>query len=261
MLAPVLDPLDVARPSRRAAHGTRTSSGHGCMILTPKPPPTSGAMHSTLASGQPELGRDGRPHAGRGLGGGVEPQRLLVAVPAGVDALALHRACRRCARCRGRGSACAGRRRWRRRRRRPPAPCARRRCPGTSSWTSTSAGAGLLQTHDDGQLLVVDPDPLAGVLGDVAVGRDDHDDGLADVVDHARAPGSSRSSAWVSVGCGISSGSGSADPAVAGPRGCRSPTTPSTSSASVTSMSRMRAWACGLRTNAAASASWPRSSR
>ncbi len=40
-------------------------------------------------------------------------------------------------------------------------------------------GAGPLQTHDDGQLLVVDPDPLAGVLGDVAVGRDHHDHGLA----------------------------------------------------------------------------------
>ncbi len=37
-----------ARASRRAAQGTSTSSGHGCTIFTPKPPPTSGAMHSTL---------------------------------------------------------------------------------------------------------------------------------------------------------------------------------------------------------------------
>ena len=38
-----------------AAHGTSTSSGHGCTIFTPKPPPTSGAMHSTLSSGRPSF--------------------------------------------------------------------------------------------------------------------------------------------------------------------------------------------------------------
>ncbi len=41
----------------------------------------------------------------------------------------------------------------------------------------------VLDPDDDGQLLVAHPDPLARVLGDVAVGRDDHDDGLTDVVD------------------------------------------------------------------------------
>ena len=45
------------------------------------------------------------------------------------------------------------------------------------------AGAGRLDPHDDGQLLVQDPDPPRRVLGDVAVPRDDHDDRLADVVD------------------------------------------------------------------------------
>ena len=45
------------------------------------------------------------------------------------------------------------------------------------------AVAGGLDADDDGQLLVGDADALAGVLGDVAVGRDDHDDRLADVVD------------------------------------------------------------------------------
>ena len=44
-----------SRPSRIAAHGTRISSGHGCMILTPKPPPTSGAITSTFGSGRPSL--------------------------------------------------------------------------------------------------------------------------------------------------------------------------------------------------------------
>ena len=31
------------------------SSGHGCMIFTPNPPPTSGAITSTLGSGRPSL--------------------------------------------------------------------------------------------------------------------------------------------------------------------------------------------------------------
>ena len=43
------------RPSRIAAIGTRISSGHGCMILTPNPPPTSGAITSTFGSGNPSL--------------------------------------------------------------------------------------------------------------------------------------------------------------------------------------------------------------
>ena len=33
-----------------AAIGISSSSGHGCTIFTPKPPPTSGAMTSTLSS-------------------------------------------------------------------------------------------------------------------------------------------------------------------------------------------------------------------
>ena len=39
------------RPSRIAAIGTRISSGHGCTILTPKPPPTSGVITSTRSTG------------------------------------------------------------------------------------------------------------------------------------------------------------------------------------------------------------------
>ena len=38
-----------------AANGTVISSGHGCTILTPKPPPTSGAITSTLVSGSPSF--------------------------------------------------------------------------------------------------------------------------------------------------------------------------------------------------------------
>src|SRR5919204_43287 len=44
-----------SRPSSRAAHGMRISSGHGCTILTPKPPPTSGAITSTSAGGRSSL--------------------------------------------------------------------------------------------------------------------------------------------------------------------------------------------------------------
>ena len=55
--------------------------------------------------------------------------------------------------------------------------------------------------------VVGDDDPLGGVLGEVAVPRDHHHDGLADVVDLVagqRVAGARR----VSDGCGMSSGSG-----------------------------------------------------
>ena len=38
-----------------AASGTRSSSGHGWLIFTPKPPPTSGVTTSTLARSRPSL--------------------------------------------------------------------------------------------------------------------------------------------------------------------------------------------------------------
>ena len=44
---------EVAVITGAAAHGISTSSGQGCMILTPKPPPTSGVMQSTLVKGRP----------------------------------------------------------------------------------------------------------------------------------------------------------------------------------------------------------------
>ena len=54
---------------------------------------------------------------------------------------------------------------------------------GTSSWTSTPASRAFSMPDDDRQRLVAHPDPRRGVLGEVAVAGDDHDDGLADVVD------------------------------------------------------------------------------
>ncbi len=75
-------------PSAMAAIGTSSSSGHGCTILTPNPPPTSGATTSTFSSDSLQLGRDGRAHRGGGLGGGVHAQRGVVVVPDGVHAFA-----------------------------------------------------------------------------------------------------------------------------------------------------------------------------
>ena len=58
MLAAVLDPLHRRGRAAIAAHGTSTSSGHGCMIFTPKPPPTSGVMHLDLVERQAQLRGD-----------------------------------------------------------------------------------------------------------------------------------------------------------------------------------------------------------
>ena len=41
------------RPSARAASGTSSSSGQGWLILTPKPPPTSGVITSTWPRSRP----------------------------------------------------------------------------------------------------------------------------------------------------------------------------------------------------------------
>ena len=43
------------RPSARAASGTSSSSGHGWLIFTPKPPPTSGVTTSTWPRSRPSL--------------------------------------------------------------------------------------------------------------------------------------------------------------------------------------------------------------
>ena len=50
-------------------------------------------------------------------------------------------------------------------------------------------GPGRLDPDDRRQLLVVDPDPPAGVLGDIPVRGDDHHDRLADVLHVGGASG------------------------------------------------------------------------
>ena len=131
--------------------------------------------------------------------------------------------------------------RWPPARPRPPARSARRRSPARRRGRAARRD-GLLDPDHQRQRLVVDADPLGRVLGQVTVGRDDHDDRFADVV---HLPWPARTGApWVSAGCGMSSGSGS-PMRPAGPPRCRSATRPSTSSASVTSMSMIRACACG----------------
>ncbi len=71
-------------------------------------------------------------------------------------------------------------------------------------------GAGGVDADDRGQRLVVDPDPVERVLGDVAVVGDHEGDGLTDVVDLVATASACWVRPWVSVGCGISRGNGSA---------------------------------------------------
>ncbi len=152
------------------------------MILTPKPPPDVGRDALDLGQRQVELGRDGGPHAGGRLGGGEEAELLLLGVPTGEDALALHRHAR---------AALDGQVELEHVR------CAvqsrldvtvlldemRRHVARHVGVHEVGAVARPLDADDRGQRLVVDPDPLAGVLGEVAVAGDHHHDGLADVVD------------------------------------------------------------------------------
>ena len=129
-----------------------------------------------------ELGGDRRAHAGRRLGRGVEPQRPVVAVPAGVDAPALHRHAGAALdrELEGQGVRGGGHGA------RDVADLLEEVGADVVGDVGVHEGlavAGLLDADDDGQLLVGDADALGGVLGEVAVARDDHDDGLADVVD------------------------------------------------------------------------------
>jgi hypothetical protein len=150
--------------------------------------------HLDLLQRQLELGRDRRAHRRRRLGRGVHAQRRVLGVPAGVHAAALHRH-RRAAldvlgelqRVRGGGQRLLD-------------------VPGLLVVDggdvvrdlvvdARARRAGGVHPDDDRSLLVGDPDPLAGVLRDVAVRGHDHDHRLADVVDLAvgqREPGPRR---------------------------------------------------------------------
>ena len=169
------------RPRVRAAIGTSSSSGQGWLILTPKPPPTSGVITSTCPRSRLELRRDRRADAGRGLGRGPHLQPVDVGVPAGDGAAALHRHARaaldgeveleavRRVRDRGRGVAVVLLQ--------PRADVA-----GHVVVDQVRGGAGVVDADHRRQELVGDPDPPHRVLGDVAVVGDDEGDRLADVV-------------------------------------------------------------------------------
>ena len=181
VLAPVLGPLHllVEKPCRpRDQHLLRPR----VVDLDAEAAAHVGRDALDLRQRQVELGRDGRAHAGRGLGRGVDPQLALVGVPAGQHALALHRHA---------GAAldvelelegvrgCSDRRV-------DVADLLQHAAGDVAGHVVVHQGravAGVGDADDGGEQLVVDPDPLADVLGDVAVAGDHHDDGLADVVD------------------------------------------------------------------------------
>ena len=147
--------------------------------------PTSGAMQSTLVSGSAELGGDRGAHATSRSGSRCAPAASRSSASQRARRPCPPSAWRRCARCPGRARARAARRPSR-----LEQPSSRRCCSmwaatlsGTSSCTSGARRARAASMPTTGQELVLDDDRLAGVLGDVAVGRDHHDDGLADVVD------------------------------------------------------------------------------
>ena len=169
------------RPSARAASGTSSSSGHGWLIFTPKPPPTSGVTTSTWPRSRPSLTAIAartpvevcveRPHG----------QPVDVGVPAGDGAAALHRLA---------GAALDGQVEGERVRRggdgrgrvavallHPGADVA-----GHVLVHQVRGRARGLDADDRRQHLVVDPDPADRVLGDVAVVGHHERDRLADVV-------------------------------------------------------------------------------
>ncbi len=137
--------------------------------------------HVDVGQRQVELGRDGGAHAGGGLGrgpqahaAGLRSQRASTPRPSiGVE---------RTARCAGRAPARAARRRWPRRYRRALAPSSPRRCRARRDARGARL-SGRVDADHGGQRLVADGDQLGGILGDVAIGGDDHHHGLADVVD------------------------------------------------------------------------------
>ena len=170
------------RPSARAASGTSSSSGHGWLILTPKPPPTSGVITSTwprssssftaIAARTPvevwvEVHTWSRLRSGS--------QRATVPRPS-IGWQALRSMVRsRASRCGAAAIAAVA----------SPTFCSIRAptLPGTSSWTRRSAARAASMPTTGGQQLVVDGDPADRVLGDVAVVGDHEGDRLAHVVD------------------------------------------------------------------------------
>ena len=170
------------RSSCLAAHGTSTSSGHGCMIFTPKPPPTSGVITSTSVSARSSLAATA---ARTPVEVWVEVHRRRSAglrIPAGQHAAAFHRGRRgpldvqvELQHARGGGDDRGGVAVLLHR--------VRRDVAGHVGMHEVLGFPGRVDTDHGGQFLITDVDQVGGVFGQVAIGGDDHDDGLADVVD------------------------------------------------------------------------------
>lgn len=184
VLAPVLGPLDlpVQQPGRP---GDEDLLGPGMDDLDAEAAADVGRDDLHLGQRQSQLGRDRHPHAGGGLRGGVDAQRRVVGVPAGVHALPLQGRARAAFHIEAELQPVRGR----------VDRLPRRLAPGAGHLLhevradvarhvvvdQVRAPGGLLQAHDRLEHLVVDPDQRAGVLGEVAVAGDDHDDRLPDV--------------------------------------------------------------------------------
>ena len=170
------------RPSARAAIGTSSSSGHGWLIFTPKPPPTSGVITSTWPRSRPSFTATAartpvelcvEVHTCSRLMSGS--QRATVPRPSiGMQALRsmVRSSSSRC----GAVAIAAGR--VADVLLEPGADVA-----GHVVVHEVRGGAGGVDADHRRQDLVADPDPADRVLGDVAVLGDDERDRLADVVD------------------------------------------------------------------------------
>ncbi len=169
VLAAVLGVLDLAAQQARGP-GDQHLLGPRVHDLHAEAAADVGRHALDLAVGQAQDRRDGEAHARGRLGRGVHAQALVVGVPAGVDAAALQR---------GGGAALdvqaqlQGARRGGQRR------------VDVADLLDQVGGdlLGAVQPDDGGEDLVGDPDAVRGVLGEVAVGGDDHHDRLADVAD------------------------------------------------------------------------------
>ena len=181
VLAAVLGPLDLAAQADRGP-GDQDLLGPGVDDLDPEAAADVGGDHLDPVHRHPQLDRQGEPDRGRGLGRAVDAQGPVGGVPAGVDAPALH----------GHGGgpldgqvqleAVGG---------------GGHGGPGVAVLLDHAGGDvvghvvvdgplgghGRLQADHRCQRLVGDGDPLAGVLGQVAVAGHHHGHRLADVAD------------------------------------------------------------------------------
>ena len=183
VLAPVLGPLDLA-PEADGGPGDQHLLGPGVDDLDPEAAADVGGHDLDPVHRHAQLDGQGEPDRGRGLGRAVDAQRPVGGVPAGVDAPALQ----------GHGG-------------RPLDVQVELQAvgggghggPGVAVLLDHAGGHvvghvvvdgplgghGGVEADHRGQRLVGDGDPLAGVLGQVAVAGHHHDHRLPDVADDA----------------------------------------------------------------------------